>query len=70
MSTKKAPLVNSGQTLKQMPGHLCELWAHRELLYFVTWRDVKLCCKHALFGLARVISPFSYGLGDAFSDLC
>jgi lipopolysaccharide transport system permease protein len=32
--------------------NLRELWAHRELLYFLTWRDVKVRYKQAAFGAA------------------
>ncbi len=35
-----------------------ELWGHRELLYFLTWRDVKVRYKQAVFGAAwAVLQP-------------
>jgi len=34
---------------------LRELWAHRELLYFLVWRDVKVRYKQTLFGVAWAI---------------
>jgi lipopolysaccharide transport system permease protein len=34
---------------------LGELWAHRELLYFLTWRDLKVRYKQTLFGVAWVV---------------
>lgn len=38
---------------------LRELWAHRELLYFLAWRDVKLRYKQTLLGaLWAVLQPF------------
>jgi len=38
---------------------LRELWAYRELLYFLTWRDVKVRYKQTVFGAAwAVIQPF------------
>ena len=38
---------------------LRELWAYRELLYFLTWRDVKVRYKQTIFGAAwAVIQPF------------
>ncbi len=38
--------------------NLGELWAHRELLYFLTWRDVKVRYKQAVFGAAwAVLQP-------------
>lgn len=32
-----------------------ELWAHRELLYFLTWRDLKVRYKQTIFGVGWVI---------------
>ena len=38
---------------------LVELWTHRELLYFLTWRDVKLRYKQTALGaLWAVLQPF------------
>ena len=38
---------------------LLELWRYRELLYFLTWRDVKVKYKQTLLGVAwAVIQPF------------
>ena len=34
---------------------LPELWAHRELLFFLVWRDVKVRYKQTLFGAAWAI---------------
>lgn len=34
---------------------LREVWAHRELLYFLIWRDVKVRYKQTLLGIAWVI---------------
>jgi lipopolysaccharide transport system permease protein len=34
---------------------LRELWAHRELLYFLTWRDVKVRYKQTLLGVGWAI---------------
>lgn len=35
-----------------------ELWRHRDLLYFLTWRDIKLRYKQAVFGAAwAVLQP-------------
>ena len=34
---------------------LSELWAHRELLYFLTWRDIKVRYKQTAFGAAWAI---------------
>ena len=36
-----------------------ELWRYRELLFFLTWRDVKVRCKHTALGAAwAVLQPF------------
>lgn len=38
--------------------NLAELWAHRELLYFLVWRDLKVRYKQTLLGVAwAVIQP-------------
>jgi lipopolysaccharide transport system permease protein len=38
--------------------NLRELWAYRELLYFFTWRDIKVRYKQTLFGFAwAVVQP-------------
>src|SRR5258708_17205882 len=38
--------------------NLREVWAYRELLYFLTWRDVKVRYKQTLLGVAwAVIQP-------------
>jgi lipopolysaccharide transport system permease protein len=38
---------------------LGELWAYRELLYFLTWRDVKVRYKQTVLGVAwAIIQPF------------
>src|SRR5947208_10161774 len=35
-----------------------ELWTHRELLYFLAWRDVKVRYKQAILGIAwAVLAP-------------
>jgi len=41
-----------------IPVNLRELWAYRELLYFFTWRDIKVRYKQTLFGFAwAVVQP-------------
>lgn len=38
---------------------LRNVWAHRELLYFLTWRDILVRYKQAVFGVAwAVLQPF------------
>ena len=39
--------------------HLRELWKYRELLYFLTWRDIKVRYKQTVLGAAwAVLQPF------------
>lgn len=39
--------------------HLSELWAYRELLYFLIWRDIKVRYKQTILGGAwAVLQPF------------
>jgi lipopolysaccharide transport system permease protein len=37
--------------------NLGDLWTYRELLYFLTWRDLKVRYKQTVFGVAWVIIP-------------
>ncbi len=38
---------------------LLELWEYRELLYFLTWRDIKVRYKQTVLGAAwAIIQPF------------
>lgn len=40
------------------PLHLRELWAYRELLYFLAWRDIKVRYKQTILGVAwAVLQP-------------
>jgi lipopolysaccharide transport system permease protein len=39
--------------------HLGQLWEYRELLYFLTWRDIKVRYKQTVLGVAwAIIQPF------------
>src|SRR5688572_14597186 len=39
---------------------LRELWAYRELIYFLTWRDIKVRYKQTVLGVAwAVLQPLS-----------
>ncbi|MFQ5852312.1 MAG: ABC transporter permease, partial [Candidatus Binatia bacterium] len=43
----------------RVPLNLDELWAYRELLYFLTWRDIKVRYKQTLLGASwAIIQPF------------
>ena len=63
-STEAASLSRSGSDLPVIiirPSHgwvslkLHELWEYRELLYFLTWRDVKVRYKQTVLGAAWAI---------------
>lgn len=42
-----------------VPLNLADLWRYRELLYFLTWRDIKVRYKQTVLGAAwAVIQPF------------
>ena len=48
--------VDADRTVSELG--LAELWRYRELLYFLTWRDVKLRYKQTLLGAAwAIIQP-------------
>jgi lipopolysaccharide transport system permease protein len=49
------PLVVIEPTRSWSPFDLRELWAYRELLYFLTWRDIKVRYKQAALGVAWVV---------------
>jgi lipopolysaccharide transport system permease protein len=38
-----------------VPINLRDLWAYRELLYFLTWRDIKVRYKQTALGMAWVV---------------
>jgi lipopolysaccharide transport system permease protein len=50
-----APLVRIRPSRKWVKLNLRDLWAYRELLYFLTWRDVKVRYKQTAFGAAWAI---------------
>ncbi len=52
------PVVRIRPSRSWVAIHVRELWAYRELLYFLTWRDVKVRYKQAALGAAwAVIQP-------------
>jgi len=52
------PLVTIRPRRSWVPLDLKELWAYRELLYFLTWRDVKVRYKQTALGAAwAIIQP-------------
>jgi len=49
------PVVRIRPSRSWVALHVGELWAYRELLYFLTWRDVKVRYKQAALGAAWAI---------------
>ena len=57
-STESAPVTRIAPTRGWVNLHLRELWDHRELLYFLTWRDVKVRYKQTILGAGwAVLQP-------------
>jgi lipopolysaccharide transport system permease protein len=62
VETAAEPVVRVKRVIKPPKGraalHLGELWEYRELLYFLTWRDIKVRYKQAVLGVAwAVLNP-------------
>ena len=55
MEMAKAPVVVICPPKGWIPIDFRELWAYRELLFFFTWRDVKIRYKQTIFGFAWAI---------------
>jgi lipopolysaccharide transport system permease protein len=52
------PLVTICPSKKWVALNLRDLWAYREVLYFLMWRDIKVRYKQTLFGVAwAIIQP-------------
>ena len=57
-SLAEQPLIRIRPSSKWVALNLRDLWAYRELLYFLTWRDVKVRYKQTLLGAAwAIIQP-------------
>lgn len=61
-STATERVIPPSRVIKPTRGwaaiHLGELWEYRELLYFLTWRDIKVRYKQAVLGVAwAVLQP-------------
>lgn len=53
------PVVRIGPSRGWVPLNLRDLWDYRELLYFLTWRDVKVRYKQTALGAAwAILQPF------------
>lgn len=49
------PLVTIPPASSWLPLNFGDLWTYRELLYFLTWRDIKVRYKQTLLGIAWVV---------------
>jgi lipopolysaccharide transport system permease protein len=71
-ASKELPVVYIRPLKGWIPLDLGEMWQYRDLLYFLTWRDVKVKYKQTLLGFAwAVIVPFSHMiiLGTIFGKI-
>lgn len=49
------PLITGGTSSSRAPLNLREVWEYRELLYFLTWRDIKVRYKQTAMGAAWAV---------------
>jgi lipopolysaccharide transport system permease protein len=55
MSTSELPWSTIERTTSWKIFDLSELWAYRELLFFLTWRDIRVRYKQAVLGMGWVV---------------
>lgn len=55
VSLPSKPLIKIRASKRWAPLDLREIWAHRELLYFLIWRDLKVRYKQTLLGVSWVV---------------
>ena len=59
VGSEPIPVLRIEASRGWVPLNLRELWEYRELLYFLTWRDIKVRYKQSVLGIAwAVIQPF------------
>lgn len=59
VGSASVPVLRIEPSRGWVPLNLRELWDYRELLYFLTWRDIKVRYKQSVLGIAwAVIQPF------------
>ena len=57
------PIERIGPIRGWQAARLAELWQYREILYFLTWRDIKVRYKQTVIGVAwAIIQPLFMGL--------
>ena len=58
VSLPEKPIVTIAPSRGWVALNLADVWAHRELLYFLTWRDIKIRYKQTAIGAAwAVLQP-------------
>ncbi|MEW6614750.1 MAG: ABC transporter permease [Thermodesulfobacteriota bacterium] len=59
MNAKDIPVIRIAPSKGWVSLKLLDLWEYRELLYFLTWRDIKVRYKQTVLGAAwAIIQPF------------
>ncbi len=59
VDSEPIPVLRIEASRGWVPLNLRELWEYRELLYFLTWRDIKVRYKQSVLGIAwAIIQPF------------
>ena len=53
--SSRAPLIKISATRSAIIPQLKDAWSHRELIYFLIWRDLKVRYRQTLLGVAWVI---------------
>ena len=57
--TSTIPIIDIRPSRGWIPVNLGDLWIYRELLYFLTWREIKVRYKQTVLGFAwAIIQPF------------
>jgi lipopolysaccharide transport system permease protein len=57
--TSEIPVIDIHPSHGWIPVNLKDLWLYRELLYFLTWREIKVRYKQTVLGFAwAIIQPF------------
>src|SRR5262245_15327860 len=54
-SQRELPILDISPSKGWIHLNLRDIWEYRELLYFLTWRDVKVRYKQSVFGIAWVV---------------
>jgi lipopolysaccharide transport system permease protein len=58
MKTTQQPLITIGPSKGWVPIDFSEIWCYRELLFFFTWRDIKVRYKQTIIGFSwAVLQP-------------